>query len=226
MYQPQSIQGQQMVGQNEAQVSQPVQMQPGIPVQGNQPQIQPSWMSRGQIVSSGQVPFPQPQPSRQTPATQTYEQQQPRPSIPSTYSQTGQQGQSLQQPKGQGQIYQDQPGVPAQTQGYRFQQPNVSQQNQPSGQQNYQYQQQGQIQNQGQPEPQMKGQNTQLTSQGQVQIQHQEPQGQFPNQLSFIQQPQNQNLSTQQPPQVSGQQYSQVSTGQQYSQQSTGQQTC
>jgi hypothetical protein len=45
-------------------------------------------------VSSGQVPFPQPQPSRQTPATQTYEQQQPRPSIPSTYSQTGQQGQS------------------------------------------------------------------------------------------------------------------------------------
>jgi hypothetical protein len=73
----------------------------------------------------------------------------PRPSIPSTYSQTGQQGQSLQQPKGQGQIYQDQPGVPAQTQGYRFQQPNVSQQNQPSGQQNYQYQQQGQIQNQG-----------------------------------------------------------------------------
>jgi hypothetical protein len=78
--------------------------------------------------------------------TQTYEQQQPRPSIPSTYSQTGQQGQSLQQPKGQGQIYQDQPEVPAQTQGYRFQQPNVSQQNHPSGQQNYQYQQQGQPQ--------------------------------------------------------------------------------
>jgi hypothetical protein len=109
MYQPQSIQGQQMVGQNEAQVSQPVQMQPGIPVQGNQPQIQPSWMSQGQIVSSGQVPFPQPQPSRQIPATQTYEQQQPRPSIPSTYSQIGQQGQSLQQPKGQGQIYQEYP---------------------------------------------------------------------------------------------------------------------
>jgi hypothetical protein len=29
----------------------------------------------------------------------------------------------------------------------------------------------------------MKGQNTQLTSQGQVQIQHQQPQGQFPSQL-------------------------------------------
>jgi hypothetical protein len=56
---------------------------------------------------------------------------------------------------------------PAQTQGYRFQQPNVSQQNQPSGQQNYQYQQQGQIQNQGQIQ--------QNQGQPQPQIQHQQP---------------------------------------------------